>query len=356
MGGRGENGRDEDKVNPQLLGLPALALVVDGRTMDAAPRPRAALMMSIRPKAARFPRISAQQQDVAIAPRRRAHRSKQRLPVLRRQMIMPEDDSGAPGKCDDGGDQCVAHPFIGHQPQPWQGRGVALAHRPSYSGAMIDDAKMRLDAVQARIGHAAGLANRRPEDVTLIAVSKTHDAAAIRPLLDAGHRVFGENRVQEAQTKWPGLAADFPDISLHLVGQLQSNKAEDAVALFDVIHSVDRTSLVAALSRAQDRVGRRPRCFVQVNIGDEAQKGGCAVADLPALLGDARDAGLDVVGLMAVPPAEVEAAPYFALLAKLAHDHALVGLSMGMTADFETAVMLGATTVRIGSALFGGRS
>jgi PLP dependent protein len=233
---------------------------------------------------------------------------------------------------------------------------VALGHRPSYSGAMIDDAKKRLDAVQARIEHAAGLAARRAEEVTLIAISKTHDAEAIRPLLDAGHRVFGENRVQEAQAKWPDLVAEFPGVAIHLVGQLQSNKADDAVALFDAIHSVDRTSLVTALARAQDRLGRRPRCFVQVNIGDEPQKGGCAVADLPALLGDAGKADLDIVGLMAVPPAAVEAAPYFALLAKLAREHGLAGLSMGMTADFETAVMLGATCVRIGSALFGGRS
>ena len=220
---------------------------------------------------------------------------------------------------------------------------------------MSEDAKGRLDGIGTRIARAAKLAGRKAADVTLVAISKTHEAPAIRPLLDAGHRIFGENRVQEAQGKWPALAEEYPDVELHLVGQLQSNKAEDAVALFQWIHSVDRPSLITALARAQDKAGRRPRCFVQVNIGDEPQKGGCAVAELPALLKEAAQAELDIAGLMAVPPADVEAAPYFALLAKFARDHGLVGLSMGMTADFETAVMLGATHVRIGSALFGSR-
>ena len=233
---------------------------------------------------------------------------------------------------------------------------MALGHRPSYSGPMSEDAKTRLAAVEAHIARAAKLAGRRAEDVALVAISKTHDAPAIRPLLEAGQRRFGENRVQEAQAKWPELLVEFPDTELHLVGQLQSNKAEDAVALFDAIHSVDRPSLVAALATAQDRAGRRPRCFVQVNIGNEPQKGGCVVSDLPALIGKALDAGLDLAGLMAVPPANVEAAPYFALLAKLARDNGLDGLSMGMTGDYETAVMLGATHVRIGSALFGMRA
>ncbi|HEY0269395.1 MAG TPA: YggS family pyridoxal phosphate-dependent enzyme [Sphingomonas sp.] len=214
----------------------------------------------------------------------------------------------------------------------------------------------RLADVRARIAHAAAIAGRATGSVTLIAISKTHPAEAIRPLLTAGQRVFGENRVHEAQAKWPELHDSYPDIRLDLVGQLQSNKAEEAVALFDAIHAVDRPSLVTALARAMDKTGRRPDCFLQVNIGEETQKGGCAIVDLPALLDTARAAGLPVVGLMAVPPADVEAAPYFALLAKLAKDHGLARLSMGMSGDYETAVMLGATEVRVGTALFGARA
>ena len=210
-----------------------------------------------------------------------------------------------------------------------------------------------LAEVQTRINTAARLAGREPAAVTLVAVSKTHSAEAITPLLAAGHRHFGENRVQEAQAKWPPLREQDPGVHLHLVGQLQSNKAEEAVALFDVIHSVDRPSLVTALARAMDKAGKRPACFVQVNIGNEPQKGGCPIADLPALLDLACE--LPVVGLMAVPPADTEPAPYHALLAKLARDNGLSGLSMGMSDDFETAVTLGATHVRIGSALFGTR-
>ncbi|WP_294262839.1 YggS family pyridoxal phosphate-dependent enzyme [uncultured Sphingomonas sp.] len=219
-----------------------------------------------------------------------------------------------------------------------------------------DDAAARLTAVQAEIARAAATAGRKPEEVTLIAVSKTHDADAILPLIAAGQRHFGENRVQEAEGKWPALREETPGIVLHLVGQLQSNKAEAAVALFDAIHSVDRPSLVTALARAMEKTGRRPACLVQVNIGDEDQKGGCAVADLPALLAEARAAGLPLAGLMAVPPLEVEPAPYFALLAKLARDHGLEGLSMGMSGDYPTAVTIGATHVRVGTALFGGRA
>jgi pyridoxal phosphate enzyme (YggS family) len=211
-----------------------------------------------------------------------------------------------------------------------------------------------LDAVTARIAAAAKLAGRT-DSVTLIAVSKTRTADEVAALIAEGHRVFGENRVQEAQGKFPALRDAHPDLRLHLVGQLQSNKAEDAVRLFDAIHSVDRASLVTALAKAMDRAGRRPDCFVQVNIGEEAQKGGVAIAELPALMADARAAGLPVVGLMAVPPADVEAAPYFTLLAKLARDHGLAQLSMGMSGDYETAVMLGATHVRVGTALFGAR-
>lgn len=219
---------------------------------------------------------------------------------------------------------------------------------------MIDPA-IALAEVTARIAHAARIAGRKAEEVTLIAVSKTHPAEAIAPLIAAGQRVFGENRVQEAQAKWPALREVHQGIELHLVGQLQSNKAEEAVALFDCIHSLDRPSLVGALAKAMDKAGRRVPCFVQVNIGAEEQKGGCAIADLPALLVEARTAELPVIGLMCVPPLGIEAAPFFALLDKLARDHGLAGRSMGMSDDFETAVMLGATHVRVGSALFGAR-
>lgn len=212
-----------------------------------------------------------------------------------------------------------------------------------------------LDAVRGGIARAAGAARRDAAGVTLIAVSKMHSADVISPLLDAGQRDFGENRVQETVAKWPSLREAWPDARLHLVGQLQSNKAADAVRLFDVIHSVDRSSLVAALARAQDAAGRQPSCFVQVDIGEEAQKAGCAIADVPALLAEARGAGLDIAGLMCVPPAGVESAPYFALLAKLARDEGLSQLSMGMSGDYETAVAIGATHVRVGTALFGGR-
>lgn len=212
-----------------------------------------------------------------------------------------------------------------------------------------------LAQVHARIAAAARIAGRNPGEITLVAISKTHPAEAIRPLIAAGQRVFGENRVQEAQAKWPALVEAQPDIRLHLVGQLQSNKAEDAVRLFDAIHSLDRPSLLTALARAMDKVGRRVPLFVQVNIGDEAQKGGCAIGEVPALLAQARDADLPIAGLMCVPPADIEAAPFFALLGKIASDNGLSGLSMGMSDDFETAVMLGATHVRVGSALFGSR-
>jgi PLP dependent protein len=220
----------------------------------------------------------------------------------------------------------------------------------------IDEASQRLADVRDRIARAARIADREADAVTLIAVSKLHDADAVRPLLDAGQRGFGENRVQEAEAKWPALRDAYPGVALHLVGQLQSNKAEDAVALFDAIHSVDRPSLVAALARAMDKTGKRPDCFVQVNIGDEAQKGGCPVAELPALLEEARRAELPLAGLMCVPPVGLEPAPYFALLAKLARDHGLAGRSMGMSSDFETAVTIGATHVRVGTALFGARA
>ena len=219
----------------------------------------------------------------------------------------------------------------------------------------MSGAAERLASVRAGISRAAALAERRSQEVTLIAVSKTHPPEAIEELIAAGQRDFGENRVQEAQAKWPEIRRRHPDVRLHLIGQLQSNKAEEAVALFDAIHSVDRSSLVAALGKALAKTGRRPECFVQVNIGDEPQKGGCATADLPALVEQVRAAGVPLIGLMCIPPAGVEPAPYFALLAKLARRHDVSGLSMGMSDDYETAVTIGATHVRVGTALFGER-
>lgn len=221
---------------------------------------------------------------------------------------------------------------------------------------MTGSPAQRLADVNANIAKAAALARRSPADVILIAVSKTHSVEAILPLIEAGQKDFGENRVQEAAAKWPALKERFPDVRLHLIGQLQSNKAEEAVSLFDAIHSVDRPSLVDALTKAMERTGRSPDCFIQVNIGDETQKGGCAVADLPQLLARAGEAGLPIAGLMCIPPADVEAAPYFALLAKLARRHGLPALSMGMSGDYETAVMTGATHIRVGTALFGERA
>jgi pyridoxal phosphate enzyme (YggS family) len=218
----------------------------------------------------------------------------------------------------------------------------------------MESAATLLGSIEERLTQACRVARRDRADVTLVAVSKTHPAEAIEPLIAAGQRVFAENRVQEAQAKWPALR-ERHDVELHLVGQLQSNKAEEAVALFDAIHSLDRPSLVTALARAMDRAGRQVPCFVQVNIGDEDQKGGCAIATLPALLAQAHAAGLPLAGLMCVPPLGIEPAPFFALLDKLARDHGLPGRSMGMSGDFETAIMLGSTHVRIGTALFGER-
>jgi PLP dependent protein len=213
-----------------------------------------------------------------------------------------------------------------------------------------------IDEITAEMAKAAKIARRKADDVQLIAVSKTRSKEEIRPLLDAGHRLFGENRVGEAAEKWPALRGEFPGIELHLIGQLQSNKADEAVALFDSIHSVDRPSLIAALGKAISASEKSPACFLQVNIGAEEQKGGCAIANIPDLLDQAKQQGVDIVGLMCLPPADVEPAPYFALLAELAERHGLKQLSMGMSDDFPTAILLGATHIRVGTALFGPRS
>ncbi|MCK0099245.1 YggS family pyridoxal phosphate-dependent enzyme [Qipengyuania sp. S6317L1] len=219
----------------------------------------------------------------------------------------------------------------------------------------MESAADKLESVRANIARMCKPARRKPEDVTLIAVSKTHPAECITPLLEAGHRVFGENRVQEAAGKWPRLREEYRDVELHLIGQLQSNKAEEAVELFDYIHSLDRPSLLKALAKAMEKTGRRVPCFVQVNIGDEEQKGGCPIAEVPQFLEKVRGADIPVAGLMCLPPSDIEAAPFFAFLAKLAKDNGVEGLSMGMSGDYETAVQLGATHVRVGTALFGTR-
>ena len=214
------------------------------------------------------------------------------------------------------------------------------------------DPATRLAEVQNAIARACRTARRDPVEVTLVAVSKTHSATEIEALLELGQRDFGESRVQESADKWPALRTRYPDARIHLIGRLQSNKAAEAVALFDIIHSLDRPSLLKALVEAGEKAGRFPPCFVQVNIGEEEQKGGVALVDLPGFLDEVRASPLPLAGLMAIPPAGVQAAPYFALLAELARRYGVAGLSMGMSGDYASAVTLGATVVRVGSALF----
>jgi pyridoxal phosphate enzyme (YggS family) len=223
-----------------------------------------------------------------------------------------------------------------------------------------DSSPARLAVVKEAIARAAREEGRKPSDVTLVAVSKTFEADAILPVLEAGHRVFGENRVQEAKAKWPDLKTRFPDTELHLIGPLQSNKAREAVALFDVIHTLDRPSLAEALAKEIakeiDASGRSPRLFVQVNTGEEPQKAGLPPTDVDQFLALVRERyGLAVEGLMCIPPVDEPLSPHFALLATIAKRNGLTGLSMGMSGDFEQAIMLGATHVRVGSAIFGHR-
>ena len=216
----------------------------------------------------------------------------------------------------------------------------------------MSDASTRLANVRDEIGRAARAARRDVEDITLVAVSKQRGIAEIEPLIAAGVTDFGENRVPEAAEKWPALRQTHPAIKLHMVGRLQSNKAEEAVRLFDVIHSLDRRSLLGALIKAGEKTGRYPQIYVQVNIGAEAQKGGIDIEDLPAFLDQVRSAPLPLAGLMGMPPLGHQPGPYFALLAELGRRHGVTGLSMGMSSDFPAAVMLGATAIRVGSALF----
>jgi hypothetical protein len=214
----------------------------------------------------------------------------------------------------------------------------------------------RLRTVRGDIARACRDAGREPDSVTLVAVSKTFGADAIRPVIAAGQRVFGENRVQEAQAKWPALRAEHPDLALHLIGPVQSNKARDAVALFDAIHAVDRPSLCAALAKEIERQGRTPLLFVEINTGAESQKAGILPEDADTFIAACRNTyGLTISGLMCIPPFEEAPGPHFALTAKIAHRNGLELLSMGMTADFQTAIAFGATHVRIGTAIFGRR-
>jgi PLP dependent protein len=214
----------------------------------------------------------------------------------------------------------------------------------------------RLEIIRARIEKARRRFGPPPERVELVAVSKTFPAEAIEPFLMAGQRVFGENRVQEAKAKWPGLRQKYPGVELHLIGPLQTNKVKEAVALFDVIETLDREKLAAALAVEMRRAGRRLPCFIEVNVGGEAQKSGIAPGEAVAFARHCIDVhGLEVVGLMCIPPEGVPSGPYFALLATLGKQAGLPFLSMGMSADFEVAVEMGATHVRVGSALFGAR-
>lgn len=214
----------------------------------------------------------------------------------------------------------------------------------------------RLVAIRQQIADAAATARRAPDAVTLVAVAKTFPAEAVLEALAAGQRHFGENRVQEGMAKYPALRETHPDLVLHLIGPLQTNKVKQAVAHFDVIHTLDRDSLATELAREFEKSGRRLPCFVQVNTGEEPQKAGCAPQEADAFIAACRALDLPVAGLMCIPPAEEEPAPHFALLNKIAKRNGLDQLSMGMSSDFETAVMLGATHVRVGSAIFGGRS
>jgi len=213
-----------------------------------------------------------------------------------------------------------------------------------------------LSEVKQKIASAAKVMERELAAVTLIAVSKTFDADAIRPVLEAGHKDFGENRVQEAQGKWPALREEFPNVTLHLIGPLQTNKVADAVALFDVIHSLDRPKLATKLKAEMEKTGRTPTLFIQVNTGEEDQKAGIAPQEVDGFVARCREEfGLNIEGLMCIPPFDDDPAPHFALLSKIAARNGLQGLSMGMSADFEQAVRLGATHVRLGSAIFGAR-
>ncbi len=233
---------------------------------------------------------------------------------------------------------------------------MAQAHPQSANPASRGDIAANLAEVKAKIAAACAKAQRSEGSITLVAVTKTFGAERILPALEAGHRAFGENRVQEAEGKWPALKARFPDVALHLIGPLQTNKAKAAVALFDAIHTVDRSKLARALAKEMESQGRRLSCYIEVNTGEEEQKHGVFPNEADALIRECRDElGLPVAGLMCLPPVDEEPSLHFALLGKIAARNGLSGLSMGMSGDYEIAVEFGATVVRVGSAIFGSR-
>jgi pyridoxal phosphate enzyme (YggS family) len=242
----------------------------------------------------------------------------------------------------------LAQPSI--RDEPLVRESLAALHPRSYSAAMTD--AERLQHIRRGIASAAKVARRDPDGVTLVAVSKTRGAEEIEALIEAGQRDFGENRVQEALAKWPELLDRHSDMRLHCIGRLQSNKAAEAVRLFDAIHSLDRPSLLDALAKEAEKANRFPRVYIQVNIGDEPQKGGCPIGEVGDLVAAVRQSLLPLAGLMCIPPLDLEPSPFFALLAKIARQHEVTGLSMGMSADYKAAVMLGATAIRVGTALF----
>lgn len=245
--------------------------------------------------------------------------------------------------------KAAAQPGVGDEPLRGNA-GLARPHHPSYSAGMT--AAERLQTVRDGIAAAAKVARRDPADVTLVAVTKTRNVEQIEALAEAGQKDFGENRVQEAVAKWPDLLARRRGLRLHCIGRLQSNKAAEAVRLFRSIHSLDRRSLLDALVKEGAKAGRYPEVYVQVNIGDEPQKGGCPIAEVGDLVAAVRASPLPLAGLMCIPPLGLEPSPFFALLAKIAADHGVDGLSMGMSSDYRSAIMLGATAVRVGTALF----
>jgi pyridoxal phosphate enzyme (YggS family) len=274
----------------------------------------------------------------------------QSRPLAICQIAVENEDAATARKPAKRAPQPVAQAFVGDQPLS---RDAALAalHRASYSPVM-SSAEQRRQKILDGIAAAARVARREPRDVALIAVSKTRTAEEIETLIAAGQRDFGESRVQEALEKWPPLLAQHPDLRLHGIGRLQSNKAEHAVGLFESIHSLDRRSLLDALVKAADKAGRPPSVWVQVNIGDEPQKGGCPIGEVGELVGAVRRSPLPLAGLMCIPPLGLEPSPFFALLAKIGHENGIDRLSMGMSADYRAAVMLGSTAVRVGTALF----